>query len=88
MEDDLQLRWAEFSYRGDIDLGSVDWSFVDPRIGARWMLSPGLSIYGSVGRAQREPARMDLLLGEDDATVLHDLEAVRPEEVLDYHETR
>ncbi len=81
---DLQVRWAEFSYRGDIDLGSVDWSFVDPRIGARWMLSPGLSIYGSVGRAQREPARIDLLLGEDDATVPHDLKAVRPEGVLDY----
>ena len=81
---DLQLRWAEFSYRGDIDIGSVDWTFVDPRIGIRWLLSRGLSAYGSVGRAQREPSRMDLLLGEDNATVPHDLEAVRPEEVLDF----
>ena len=80
---DFQLRWADFSYRGDIDLGSVDWNFFDPKIGARWVLSPGSSIYASIGRAQREPTRMDLLLGEDNATIPHDLEAVRPEEVLD-----
>ncbi len=81
---DLQLRWAEFSYRGDLDLGSVEWSFFDPKIGARWILSPGLSTYASIGRAQREPTRMDLLLGEDNATLPHDLEAVRPEEVIDF----
>ncbi len=80
---DLQLRWAEFSYRGDLDLGSVDWTFLDPKIGARWLLSSGSSVYASIGRAQREPTRMDLLLGEDNATIPHDLEAVQPEEVLD-----
>ena len=81
---DLQLRWATFSYEGDIDLGSVDWTFLDPKIGLRRFVSPGLSVYASVGRAQREPARLDLLLGEDNASVPHDLEAVRPEEVLDF----
>ncbi|MDH3524039.1 MAG: TonB-dependent receptor [Acidobacteriota bacterium] len=80
---DLQARRAEFSYAGDVDLGAVDWSFLDYRIGARRRLAPRLSLYGSLGRAQREPTRMDLLLGEDDATVRHDLEAVRPEEVVD-----
>ena len=81
---DLQLRWAEFSYSGELDLGSVDWSFFDPKIGLRRSISPARSVYASVGRAQREPTRMDLLLGEDDATIPHDLEAVRPEEVLDF----
>ncbi len=76
---DLQFRWAEFSYEGDVDLGSADWTFVDPRIGVRHTLSPGLSLYASLGRAQREPARLDLLLGEDNATVPHDLRAVKPE---------
>ena len=80
---DLQVRWAEFSYEGDIDLGSVDWTFVDPKVGFRRRFSAALSVYGSLGRAQREPTRMDLLLGEDNATIPHDLEAVRPEEVLD-----
>ncbi|MGB5341639.1 MAG: TonB-dependent receptor plug domain-containing protein [Thermoanaerobaculia bacterium] len=81
---DLQLRWAEFSYKGDIDLGSVAWMFLDPKVGVRRFVSPRLSVYASLGRAQREPARLDLLLGEDNATVPHDLEAVRPEEVLDF----
>jgi iron complex outermembrane receptor protein len=81
---DLQLRWADFRYRGRLDLGAVDWTFVDPRLGARCLLSPRTSLYGSLGRAQREPGRLDLLLGEDEATVPHDLEAVRPEEVVDF----
>ena len=81
---DLQLRWAEFSYKGDIDLGSVAWTFLDPKVGVRRFVSPRLSVYASLGRAQREPARLDLLLGEDNATVPHDLEAVRPEKVLDF----
>jgi iron complex outermembrane receptor protein len=81
---DLQLRWAEFSYKGDVDLGSAAWTFLDPKIGARRFVSPRLSVYASLGRAQREPTRLDLLLGDDNATVPHDLEAVRPEEVLDF----
>ncbi len=79
---DLHWRWAGFSYEGDVALGSVDWNFLDPKIGIRQMLSPGLSVYGSIGRAQREPGRLDLLLGEDNATVAHDLEAVKPESVV------
>jgi iron complex outermembrane receptor protein len=81
---DLHLRWAQFSYEGDVDLGSVDWTFLDPKIGVRQTLSPGLSLYGSIGHAQREPARLDLLLGEDNATVPHDLEAVKPESVTNF----
>jgi iron complex outermembrane receptor protein len=81
---DLQARWADFSYKGDVELGSVDWTFLDPKVGVRRSLSPELSLYASVGRAQREPSRMDLLSGEDNATVPHDLEAVLPEEVVDF----
>jgi iron complex outermembrane receptor protein len=80
---DLQLRWAEFTYEGDVDIDPVDWSFVDPRVGVRYRLNPRLSLYGSVGQAQREPARLDMLAGEDNATVPHDLQAVRPEKVVD-----
>jgi iron complex outermembrane receptor protein len=80
---DAQLRWAAFEYDGDIELGSVDWTFFDPKIGARWFLSPRLSCYASIGRAQREPTRLDMLAGEDNATVPHDLEAVEPEKVVD-----
>lgn len=81
---DVQWRWAGFSYEGDIDLGSVTWTFLDPKIGVRQTLSPRLSLYASIGRAQREPARLDLLLGEDNATVPHDLEAVKAESVVNF----
>lgn len=80
---DLQLRWAGFSYEGDVALGPVDWTFFDPKVGVRRVLTPNLSLYASLGQAQREPTRMDLLLGEDNASTPHDLEAVRPERVVD-----
>jgi iron complex outermembrane receptor protein len=37
-----------------------------------------------VGQAHREPARLDMLAGEDNATIAHDLDAVDPERVLDF----
>jgi iron complex outermembrane receptor protein len=81
---DAQVRHADFRYRGDVDLGAIDWTFFDPKLGVRYRLSDGASVYASIGRASREPTRMDLLLGEDDATVRHDLEAVEPERVVDF----
>jgi iron complex outermembrane recepter protein len=81
---DAQVRHADFRYRGDLDLGAVDWTFFDPKLGVRYRLSGGASVYASIGKASREPTRMDLLLGEDDATVRHDLEAVEPEQVVDF----
>ena len=81
---DLHWRWAGFAYEGDVNLGSVDWNFLDPKIGIRQTLAPGLSLYSSIGRAQREPARLDLLLGEDNASLPHNLEAVKPESVVNF----
>ncbi len=46
-------------------------------------LSPASSAYLSVGRTEREPARSDLLYGEDNASALPDLSAVKPETVWD-----
>ena len=81
---DAQLRRAEFSYEGDQELGSVDWSFFNPKAGARYRIAAGLSAYASVGQASREPTRNDLLSGEDNATVLYEFEAVDPERVTDW----
>ncbi len=81
---DAQVRHAEFRYDGTIDLGPVSWTFFSPKLGARVALRPDLTVYGAIGRAEREPTRNDLLAGEDDATVVHDLRAVKPERVTDY----
>ena len=80
----LALRIAGHADEGDVELGSIDWNFFDPKLGVRRFISHKLSVYGSIGQAQREPTRMDLLLGEDNASVPHDLEAVNPEEVVDF----
>lgn len=80
---DAQLRHARFRYAGDLPLGSVDWTFLNPRLGARFDAGRGLELFASVGHASREPARSDMLAGEDNASLLYELAAVKPERVVD-----
>ena len=39
---EAQVRHARFRYEGDLDLGSVSWTFLNPRVGARLELSASL----------------------------------------------
>jgi iron complex outermembrane receptor protein len=80
---DAQVRHASFRYDGSIDLGPVSWTFFNPKVGARFAARADVSLYATLGRAGREPARNDLLAGEDNVTVPHDLHAVKPESVTD-----
>ena len=80
---DAQLRHATFDYHGDVDLDRVNWTFFNPKIGARYTVNAQSSIYASAGMSRREPTRNDLFQGEDNASVVHDLHAVRPERVID-----
>jgi iron complex outermembrane receptor protein len=80
---DGQVRHARFEYRGDVPLGSVSWTFFNPKGGIRFDPSPSLGLYASIGRMSREPARSDMLNGEDNASVRYDLTAVKPERVVD-----
>jgi iron complex outermembrane receptor protein len=80
---DLQARRPSFRYHGAVDLGPVSWSFVNPKLGLRYAVRDGVSLYVSYGRAGREPVRNDLLVGEDDVAAPVDLRAVRAEEVRD-----
>lgn len=80
---DAQVRWARFRYSGDVGEAATSWTFVSPKLGVRRDLGSGLSAFVSVGRTSREPGRGDLLLGEDNASVLPDLTAVKPEKVTD-----
>lgn len=81
---DAQVRYARFWYNGSIDLGSVNWTFFNPKFGARYNATDHLGIYASVGKTTREPARSDMLSGEDNASVKYDLRAVKPERVVDF----
>jgi iron complex outermembrane receptor protein len=62
----------------------VSWTFFNPRAGVRFDPSATVGVYASAGRMSREPARSDMLNGEDDATLPYDLGAVEPERLWDY----
>ncbi|HEX8151805.1 MAG TPA: TonB-dependent receptor [Thermoanaerobaculia bacterium] len=80
---DAQLRYSDFEYHGDVDVDPISWTFFNPRVGARYDLSPRSGVYSSFGISTREPARNDLFLGEDNPSTAHDLHAVKPERVYD-----
>ena len=46
----------------------MSWTFFNPKAGVRFDPSPTLGLYASVGRMGREPARSDMLNGEDNAS--------------------
>ena len=78
---DAQVRHARFDYHGDVDIDAIDWTFFNPKIGARYTLSSRSSVYASAGTTAREPTRNDMFLGEDNPPI--SLHAVKPERVLD-----
>ncbi|MHB8797371.1 MAG: TonB-dependent receptor [Thermoanaerobaculia bacterium] len=79
---DAQLRWARFRYDGSVAVDPVSWTFFNPKLGVRRDLGKELSVYASVGMTSREPGRGDLLLGEENISVPHDLDDVKPEKVV------
>ncbi len=80
---DAQVRHATFDYHGTAEINSIDWTFFNPKLGARYRLSSASSIYASAGMTTREPTRNDMFLGADDPPVALDLHDVKPERVLD-----
>jgi iron complex outermembrane receptor protein len=80
---DAQVRRASFDYHGDVDIAGIDWTFFNPKIGARRQLTSQSSVYVSAGTTTREPTRNDMFLGADNAPVAFDLHAVKPERVID-----
>lgn len=89
---DLQGRRVWYRYEPDADAGvgarSIDWTFLNPRIGATWRLTPALAAYAFVGQNGREPTRNDMFAGFDNldttnADFVGPLSRVRPERVRD-----
>jgi iron complex outermembrane recepter protein len=81
---DMQVRYSDFDYNGDVDIESKSWTFFNPKLGARFDLSARSGAYASLGMSTREPTRNDLFLGQDNPSIAHDLDAVRPERVVDF----
>ena len=89
---DVQTRRAEFRYvpdaHADIASRSISWTFLNPRGGVTYRLTPEVSLYGSYGVTSREPARGDMFAGFDNldtsnVAFVGDLSRVRPETVHD-----
>lgn len=80
---DAQVRHADFEYHGDVDVTPISWTFFNPKIGARYTLTPASTVYGSFGLTTREPARNDFFHGDDNPAFAYDPRAVKPERVYD-----
>ena len=80
---DAQVRTTDFHYHGDVAIRPMRWTFFNPKLGARYELSQSTGVYVSAGISRREPTRNDLFQGEDNASIAHDLRAVRPERLFD-----
>jgi iron complex outermembrane receptor protein len=89
---DLQVRRAAFRYEptpgNGVAEASIDWVFVNPRLGASWRVGSAVTAFASAGRSRREPARSDMLAGADDIDVTNEadllpLDRVRPEALTD-----
>ncbi len=89
---DVQRRGAEFEYVPDRQAGitseRIRWDFWNPKLGLTYAATPALSLYASVGRTSREPARNDMFAGFDNVDTSNvafvgALDRVRPERVSD-----
>lgn len=78
---DIQYRTVKFTYDGDVVMPEQTWEFINPRVGATFLVTNSFNIYGYVGKSHREPNRTDLFYGNDNFISLRPLE---PEEVIDY----
>ncbi|MCU0430842.1 MAG: TonB-dependent receptor [Cytophagaceae bacterium] len=88
---DAQWRTASFQYRA-VDKpiyrdsfsmkDPMQWTFLNPKAGFRFSLSPNASVYSSIGRTTREPTRVDLIV-DDRALEPIRKDRVKPEEVVD-----
>jgi len=61
---DWQLDQEPIGHAQGVNLGA-DWQFVNPRIGIRYELMKGLSIFSGIGIAQKEPADAQIIEADD-----------------------
>lgn len=78
---DLQYRYTDFTYQGDVQMNKLEWNFFNPKAGVMYNVNKSLNYYFSVGKTSREPTRTNLFGGFDN---LVSLVNIKPEEVVDY----
>ena len=78
---DLQYRYSDFSYDGDVEMNKFKWNFFNPKFGIVYNHNSYMNYYFSVGKGNREPTRTNLFGGLNNLTAISD---VSPESVVDY----
>jgi len=63
---DIQYRYVNFDYEGNVPLPSLNWQFLNPKAGVLLRLNDQASLYYSIGGTGREPTRNDMFGGNDD----------------------
>lgn len=85
---DVQYRYTDFGYQGDVKIEKIDWSFVNAIVGVSTQFQEFFTVYYSIGKTGREPTRTDLFGGNDnlefDPEGRPQLHIVDPESVLNH----
>lgn len=87
---DLQIRGAGFTYEGQdkpihrdtFQVEPMNWLFINPRGGLKYMINQALSTYAMLGMTTREPTRFDYFLDEFPHRDISQ-DDILPESVLD-----
>lgn len=80
---DIQYRYTDFSYKGDVALEKIEWNFLNPKVGITYSVSENNEVFASVGSSKREPTRTDLFGGNDYLLPDSNIDST-PEQVIDY----
>lgn len=78
---DVQARYIDFKYRGDVPLDKQSWFFINPKFGLKFFFEKNWDFYTSLSMSHREPTRSVMFNG---GFYLTDLNKVKPEQVLDF----
>ena len=85
---DIQYRYANFDYKGTVEMPKLNWNFLNPKAGISLSVQPNATLYYSIGYTGREPTRNDMFGGNDDLASDSDgaplLSNTKAEYVLDH----
>ena len=78
---DMQGRYVDFKYKGDVPLDKQSWFFFNPKAGLKYFIDKNFDFYYNIGISHREPTRSVLFNGGFYLTTLN---KVKAEEVIDF----
>lgn len=85
---DVQYRFADFRYKGDLEMNKLEWNFFNPKVGVNYLIDNNSNVLFSLGKVGREPTRNDIFMGNDNLMLDENnqltLGTITPEYITDY----